>query len=139
MLPAGEWGKSQLHAGPAFPKDLYCFRDGAVTGGTDESDPDPTTQARGNAGNITGGVVEFRHRILNPGPECLAGRGERDAAGGPIKQLDPQLRLQPADGHGQWRLRQVQPLRGAAEVELVCDDEEIAQLPEFHQHSFVRR
>ncbi len=44
-----------------------------------------------------------------------------------LEQLGPQLALQPLDGQAQRWLRHVQPLRGAAEVQLLGHGNELAQ------------
>lgn len=53
--------------------------------------------------------------------ERSAGRSQLHASRGPRKEFDPQLRLKIADTACQRRLRDIQPLRGAAEIELVGD------------------
>jgi hypothetical protein len=52
-----------------------------------------------------------------PCEEWRSGVGQRDAALGPVKDLHAALRHVLADG----RFGHVQPVRGAAEMELLCD------------------
>ena len=62
----------------------------------------------------------------------LAGGSELDAARGPVEQRLAQLGLEAADLLRERRLRDVQPLGGAAEVPLLGHGDEVAQVPQFH-------
>ncbi len=59
-----------------------------------------------------------------------AGVGLRDDTARPSKQRDAELVLELPDRLGEWRLRDVEPLSGPAEVELLADCEEVAQVPQ---------
>ena len=61
-----------------------------------------------------------------------AGRGERDAALRTGEQLHTQLRLELADLLTDGRLRNVQPLGRAPEVQFLGDGDEVPQMPKFH-------
>jgi len=60
----------------------------------------------------------------------LAGGAQRDAALRALEQARAQRRLQALDGLGQRRLRHRQARGGAAEVALLGEDGELAQLPQ---------
>ena len=62
----------------------------------------------------------------------LAGGSELDAAGGAVEQRLAELGLEAADLLRERRLRDVQPRSGAAEVPLLGDGDEVAQVPELH-------
>ena len=62
----------------------------------------------------------------------LAGGRELDAARGAVQQRLPELGLEAADLLRERRLRDVQPRGGAAEVALLGDGDEVAQVPELH-------
>ena len=62
----------------------------------------------------------------------LAGGRELDAARGAVEQRLAELGLEAADLLRERRLRDVQPLGGAAEVPLLGDGDEVAQVPELH-------
>ncbi len=62
----------------------------------------------------------------------MARVGERHRAPRAHEQLHPQLGLQRADLLAQRRLGDVQAKRGAREVQLLGDGDEIAQVAQFH-------
>jgi hypothetical protein len=75
-----------------------------------------------------GGVIDLgedRPCALEVG---AAGRGEVDTPGGAMKQVHAELGLELADLLGQRRLGHVQPLRGAAEVTLLGDSDEVPEV-----------
>ena len=63
---------------------------------------------------------------------ALASRLDRVAV--PVEQGQPQRLLEPPNVLGQGRRRDVQGLRGLAEVAVVHDSHEIAQEPQVHLH-----
>jgi hypothetical protein len=65
--------------------------------------------------------------------ECPSGGRQLDAALRPIEQGDAELLLELADLLAQRRLRDSHPRGGAAEVQLLRDGEEVAQVPELHR------
>ena len=71
------------------------------------------------------------------GDEPPARVGERDAAGRAREQLDAELGLELADGLAQRRGRHVQPVGRAREVELLGDDEEVAQVTQLGRHASI--
>ena len=60
------------------------------------------------------------------------GRSQFDAAGRSGEELTSSLALQLADLLGEWRLGDVQALRGAAEVQFLGDGTEIPQMAQLH-------
>ena len=61
-----------------------------------------------------------------------AGRGQLDAARGPPKQRQPELRLQPPDLLRERRLGDVERLGRAREVPVARDRREVLELPQLH-------
>src|SRR5262249_15261048 len=70
-------------------------------------------------GQSSAGTVEKR----------AAGLGEPDLARCPKQELGPELLLELSDRRAQRRLGHVQAIGGAAEVELLRDRDEVAQMP----------
>lgn len=64
--------------------------------------------------------------------EALAGGEQADAPRGPLEQRRAELVLEAADLAAERRLRDVQATRGAADVLLLGDGDEVAQLGEAH-------
>jgi len=62
--------------------------------------------------------------------EDAAGFGLRDDTARAPEQGNAELVLQLADRLGERRLRDMEPLRGSAEVELLADCEEVTQVPQ---------
>ncbi|GAA3778497.1 hypothetical protein GCM10022206_16830 [Streptomyces chiangmaiensis] len=54
-----------------------------------------------------------------------------------MKQVHAELGLELADLLGQRRLGHVQPLRGAAEVTLLGDSDEVPEVPEIHMQTVL--
>ena len=69
----------------------------------------------------------------------LAGGRELDAARGPVQQRLAELGLEAADLLRERRLRDVQALGGAAEVPLLGDGDEVAQVSELHGRRFISK
>jgi hypothetical protein len=57
---------------------------------------------------------------------------QRNGPLGPVEQPHAQLLLELANLFADRRLRNVQPLRGPAEVQLLCDRNEISEVAKFH-------
>jgi hypothetical protein len=64
----------------------------------------------------------------------LAYRGQEDASPRSVEQLDADLRHERGDPLAQGRLHDEEALRGPAEVELLGDHDERAQLLEVHAY-----
>lgn len=67
-----------------------------------------------------------------------AGLGQLHALGGAHKQLHAQLFFQLLNLPGERRLRDMQPRRGAADVQLFRHGDEVFQMPEIHVFSPAR-
>ena len=65
--------------------------------------------------------------------EHLAGRSHLDVTTRALEQPRPELPLELRDRLRQGRLRDVQALRGAAEVELLTENGEVAKLSKFER------
>ena len=68
---------------------------------------------------------------------ALPGRRQRGTPAVALEQRHPELGLERADLLADARLRQVQPLGGAAEVKLLGDRDERAQLAELHPAAMI--
>ena len=77
-------------------------------------------------------AVELAQQLTGVAQERLPGGRELHPAAGPRQQLAAELFLQRADLLAEWRLGDVQPRGGAAEVQLLRDRDEISQLAQFH-------
>ena len=62
----------------------------------------------------------------------LSGRSELDPTGSAVEERDAELRFQAPDLLRQRGLRHVQPVRRPAEVELLGDGKEVAQVSQLH-------
>ena len=62
----------------------------------------------------------------------FTGSSQCDRAGGAMKECDGEDFFQPLDLLRQRRLRQVQAFRGAAEVQLFRNGNEVAQVPQLN-------
>ena len=71
-----------------------------------------------------------RRMLAGPVEQRLAGQRQLDLVRGAPEELDADELLERADLPAQRRLRQVQLLGGAPEVELLGDGDERAQVPE---------
>ena len=87
------------------------------------------------------GAPRGTQRVVNPGQQRrrrleqrTARRGQLDAAGRALEQARADALLELPDLRAQRRLRQVQPLGRAREVELLGDRDERAQVPELDVH-----
>ncbi len=100
-----------------------------------DADREAAGEQAGQLLQLGAGGVQLRQHAAGAGDERLAGAGQRDAAGRPLDQRRPQLPLELADLLRQRRLRDVAAQRGAREVALVGERDEVAQLPQFHSES----
>src|SRR5207247_5131559 len=71
--------------------------------------------------------------------ERAPGVGRCDAAAAALEEIDAELVLEPSNCLGKRRLRYVQPLRGAAEVELLDHREEVAEQAKLNSIDVERR
>ena len=76
--------------------------------------------------------VELGERAPRAGDEHLAGLRHRDAAGRALDERHAELGLEAADLLRERRLRDVLARRGAREVALVRERDEVAQLAQIH-------
>src|SRR5262249_50689524 len=104
----------------------------------------PATMAR----SISSGrraVPRGQHRGVDLGEDAPRVREERlscredaDAARGPLEERGAHLLLEAPDLAAQRGLRDVEPPRGAADVALLGDGDEIADLGEAHRDTISR-
>ena len=84
---------------------------------------------------LSAGGLELGEHPSRTGDEQLPGGGDRHVTGGPFHQRHPHLVLQLADLLGERRLRDVLAGSGPGEVPLLCERDQIAQLPQIHKLS----
>ena len=77
---------------------------------------------------VLGRAVDGRQDLTRPPQKHLAGRRELDPAGRAVQQCHAELGLQPSDLLRKRRLGDVQALGGAAEVALLGDGDEVAEM-----------
>ncbi len=101
----------------------------------DEVDPQQARLAGVDPPRGGHGDVELGQHRPGVAQERLAGRGQLDAAAGAGQQADAELLLQAGDLLAERGLGDVQAGGGAAEVKLLGDGDEVAQLAKFHESS----
>ena len=89
------------------------------------------------AGRLRGGdrVVDGAQGGAGGLEQRLAGLGELDAARRAVEQRHADLLLEPGDRGAQRLLGDVHAARGAREVQLLGDGDEVAQVPQLDIHS----
>lgn len=124
--------QADLHARQRFAEGPHELRQQRVGGRADTTDHQAALHACGDtpglAARVAHGVEDF-DRALQVG---ATGRGEFDAAGRARQQRYAELALELTDLLGQWRLGDVQPVGGPAEVQLLADRDEVAQMTQLH-------
>ena len=121
QLPAQGGGERRKH------------RVGRGAGETDREPP--VLAARGAAGVLNRGI-DRRQNLSAPLEQYLAGGRELDAARGAVQERLAELGLEAADLLGERRLRDVKPRGGSAEMPLLGDGDEVAQMPELHDSAW---
>jgi hypothetical protein len=99
-----------------------------------ESHPQRAAIAAGRRRHLRRGAVGALDDLPRVGKQQLARRRQVDLAGRAAEELAAELRLQGPDLRREGRLRDVQPLGRAAEVQLLRDCEEGAQVPKLEVH-----
>ena len=97
-----------------------------------EAHPQRPRLALVDALGVVGGPIEVGEDRPRVAQERVAGRSRLHAPARAREELHPELVLQQPDLVAQRRLRHVQPLRGPAEVQLLGDGDEVAELAELH-------
>ena len=83
-------------------------------------------------------LVSMRQQLPGLGKQCRTRRGEDNRPAVALEELHPEVSLQGLDLLGKRRTRDVKPLCGTAEVQLLGDGDEVAQLPQLHPVILVR-
>ena len=100
-----------------------------IVGGADEADREPAGLARGDGLRLTDPLVELGEDAPGADEEGRAGRRQRDAAIAALEQRQAERVLELADRLAERRLRHVQALGGAVEIQFLGDGDELAQEP----------
>ena len=98
----------------------------------DEADRQPPDLAALHPPRLARGVLDGVEDLARAHEERRAGRGQLDLALVAQQQRRADLLLELADLLAQRRLGHVQALRRAAEVQLLGDGDEVAQVAELH-------
>ena len=128
---------AHLHAdaGKALAERLDEPRERLEHGdGPGEGDPDLAGLAPGRAPDLVARVVELREDRAGLLQEEAPRLREPDAPPVPFEQRRAQLVLDRLDLLAERRLAHVQAARGPAEVELLGDGDEVAQLADVHAY-----
>jgi hypothetical protein len=99
-----------------------------------ETDPQLAALAPRGGLQLRDGAVGTRDDVPCLFEQELAVRGELHFARGAVEELAAELALECPDLRRKCRLRDVQPLGCAAEVQLLGDGEEVAQMPKLDVH-----
>jgi hypothetical protein len=132
LLRQRELAQLELHAGIAAGEVAQHQRQQRVGGGGEIADGEaPELAALGAADSFDrlGGARERRSRLVEEG---AAGVRQRDAPSRALEQLRAELVFEVADRLREGWLRQREALRRAAEVQLLGEDHEVAQLTKVH-------
>jgi hypothetical protein len=129
---------TQLDVRVVGPKRLPELRQDFETRAPAEGHRQPAELSRRGALRVGFGVLELGQRPSRPIEKGLAGVRELHLARGAQKQVGPKLLLELADGDAERWLRHVQSLGGAAEVELLCDRDEVAQMAKLEHRKIDR-
>ena len=133
LLARTQLAQRQLQARVLGLKAPQHLRQAAVQHGAGKADRQAPHLA---AGRVARGVQCLRRAVdgrLRGWHQRLPGRCQLHAAAVAQEQRRAHLGLELLDGHRQRRLADGQPLRGAAEVQLVRECEEIAQVAQLHE------
>ena len=97
-----------------------------------ESDLEPADLAFRRAARQRHRVVRLGQRLAGLLEETLPRLGQLDDPGSPAQQRNADLLLERGDLLAQGRLADVEALRGAPEVQLLGERDEVAEMPELH-------
>jgi hypothetical protein len=97
-----------------------------------EADREAPELAAGGASRVLGGAVDRGEDRARACEQHLAGGRKLDAARRAVQERHAELGLEPPDLLRERRLGDVQALGGAAEVALLGDRDERAEMPELH-------
>jgi hypothetical protein len=129
LAPAADYHLDRGQVGSAGPvRRHHLTEQPTVTTGL-ECDYEPGLGVPGPLGTQGRGIHGLQG-YPGLGEQDPARHGQRHSPGGPLQQPYPEGVLQLRDGLGQWRLGHAQPLGRPAEVELLGDRDEVAQLPD---------
>ena len=124
---AGQLQQLQGDSRMLLPKAADQRRQNAVVDGADKADSEPANGTLGGASDMDDcrfGLVEQAAGFVE---QHATGLGELDAALGADQERRADLALEGADLHAERRLRDVEPPRGAAEMQLLGDGHEVAK------------
>jgi hypothetical protein len=102
-----------------------------VVASVDDADPQRGRRARRTPGHVRG-PVHVRQDLPCLGQERRPRGSQRDVMGAALQQLDTQFTLQPLHLLAQRGLHDVLPRRGAAEMQLLSQDNEVTKLAQLH-------
>ena len=133
LLGRKHLAQRERHARPGGLEGLEQPGEHAVVGERDEADAQPALLARGHAAQLEHRALELRDDAARLLEEAGALGGELDPPAAAREQRHAEPLLERADGARQRRLRDVQRLGGAAEMQPLGHRHEIPQLPQIRQ------
>ena len=114
--------------GKACPEGLEDRRQQVWGDGRYDPEPEWPVVDLSRAPGVRDQVIERRESVMGQGQELLAERREDHASRGALEELGSEARLERGDGGGHGRLGDREVVRGGAEVPLVGDSSECAEL-----------
>ena len=121
-----------LHTGVRRPEALHRARDNRQKRRADEAHSEPSGLSGVEPARGRHGAIELRQQSPGVPEERRARRRQLNAAPGADEEAKSQLLLEPLDLLAQRGLGDVQPCGGPAEVQLLSDRDEVAQLAKLH-------
>jgi hypothetical protein len=129
----------QLEVGMAALERLAHRRQGLEARAPVVGDADAAELAGGCATSRRQGSIGLRDHAPRAIEQRHARLGEPDLATATDEQARTDLLLELADRHAERRLRHVQPLGRAAEIQFLGDGDEVAEVPKLRHHPSVAR
>ena len=127
----------QHDVGPLEHEGAHEVGDDPVERRADEADPEPAGLAGADPARGVERALEPGEHPADVAEQHLARRRERDAPARAREERRADGGLQLADRVAERRLGHVQPLRRAAEVELLRDGDEVAEVVELHARPLI--
>ena len=123
---------AQRHLGRLVEQAARGRRQQELRRGRHDAEPHVARHAALHRGELALGVVDVEAHAARPLEQHVAGRRELDAAPRALEERHAAVRLEPAHGARQRRLRAVQLRRRAAHVLVRRDDFEVAEVAKVH-------
>lgn len=120
-------GQGQFHIGIGGAEGADDGREHAVGGSAYEADAEPAGSALAGALHLLLHMLHQRQDLAGTGQHQLAGMGEADLAAAAVEQLRSDVLFELRNAPAERRLRDVQPRRSPAEIQLFGRRDEIPE------------